>query len=79
MTLTFAAVVEKDGRIRPLTSVDLAEGTEVAVTVDFEPMPVSTRRPAEILAAIATLPLQGPPDPRASIDHDQILYGRKVS
>jgi hypothetical protein len=32
MTLTFSAVVEKDGRLRPIDHVALPEGAEVAVT-----------------------------------------------
>jgi len=78
MVLTFSAVVEKDGRLRPIDHIALPEGAEVAVTVEVEQKPVASRRTAEILAKIAALPLQGTPDPNASAEHDRILYGRVV-
>lgn len=74
MTLTFSAVVEKDGRLRPINCVPLPEGTEVAVTVEVEQKPPTARRPAEVLAEIAALPLQGTPDPNASVEHDRAVF-----
>jgi len=44
MTLTFSAVVEKDGRLRPINCVPLPEGTEVAVTVEVEQKPPPAAR-----------------------------------
>lgn len=71
MTLTFPAIVEH-GCLRPVDGIDLPEGTEVVVTVIGR----SIRRPADLLAEIAALPVQGSPEADVSVEHDRELYGR---
>jgi predicted DNA-binding antitoxin AbrB/MazE fold protein len=56
MSLTIAAIYEAGG-LNPILPTDLAEGTHVAlvITDTLE----QTSSPAEMLAAIAALPLEG--------------------
>ncbi len=73
MTLTFPAIVE-EGRLRPVGAVSLPEGTELLVTVTTPER--GHRRPAELLAEIAALPVQGSPAADVSVEHDRELYGK---
>ena len=74
MTTTVAAIYEQ-GILRLAHTIPLAEGTRVEVTVNvLEPVSIA-RSPAELLAAIAALPLEGKGPECTSIDHDAILYG----
>ena len=68
------AVVES-GLIRPLEPVDLTEGEliEVIVLPRNEKADV-TNGPAQILARIAALPLEGATDAFSGQNHDCILY-----
>jgi len=68
------AVVES-GMIRPLEPVELPEGELIEVIV----LPRSERadaanEPAQILARIAALPIEGATDNFSGRDHDRILY-----
>lgn len=75
MTLTFPAIVE-GGRLRPVGDVSLPEGTELIVTVTTSTPARTPRKPAELLAEIAALPVEGSPDADVSIAHDRELYGK---
>ena len=68
------AVIES-GLIRPLEPVELPEGELIEVIV----LPRNARvevvnDPAQILARIAALPLEGATDNFSGQDHDRVLY-----
>ncbi len=68
------AVVEC-GLIRPLEPIGLADGELIEVIVLHEAAKNGTgATPAQILARIAALPLEGAPDNFSGQDHDRILY-----
>lgn len=79
MTQHITATVE-NGLLRPAVPLNLANGTQVEVTIDL-PQPTgqteaAAKTPAEILAEIAAMPIESPdPDPYTSRDHDHYLYG----
>ena len=76
MTRTIEAVYEQ-GVLRLKEPVALADGTTVEVTITTnEPI---GETPAEILAAIATLPVEGDGQPFSRRDHDKILYGETTT
>jgi len=75
MTTTLEAVYER-GVLRLKEPVALADGTVVEVTITTD-VPSDKQAPAEILAAIASLPLEGNGQPFSGRDHDRILYGEK--
>lgn len=68
------AVVES-GLIRPLEPIELTDGELIDVIVlhQAEKTDLATS-PAQILARIAALPLEGAPDNFSGQDHDRILY-----
>ena len=74
MTIHCSAVYEK-GVLRPLQPLALDEG--VRVKVDVTPAAANGQTPAEVLAAIAVLPVEGGGDPHTGRDHDRVLYGDK--
>lgn len=76
MTTRFAAVYEH-GLVRPTEPVCLDEGTKVEVIVVRPSTAPDGRRAAEILAAIAALPMQPSGHEFTGRDHDQILYGER--
>lgn len=68
------AVVES-GLIRPLEPIELTDGELVEVIVLHQAAKNGTgATPAQILARIAALPLEGVPDSFSGADHDRILY-----
>ncbi|MBN1396107.1 MAG: antitoxin family protein [Pirellulales bacterium] len=73
MTTTVEAIYEQ-GILRPLTPLDLPEGQRVQVLLATD-RPAGGQRSADILAEIASLPLEAPVDPHTSRNHDQVLYG----
>ncbi len=73
MSLRCSAVYEQ-GVFRPLTRPELSEGEQVEIIV-VPGRTQSDRRPADILAEIAALPVEGSGDPPTSEDHDRVLYG----
>jgi predicted DNA-binding antitoxin AbrB/MazE fold protein len=76
MTKKVKAVFEK-GVLRPLNPLPLAEGMEVEVTLHVKKSGVRRKAPADILAAIAKLPLEGNGSPLSGRDHDAVLYGKR--
>jgi predicted DNA-binding antitoxin AbrB/MazE fold protein len=72
MTTTIEAVYER-GVLRLKEPVALADGTVVEVTITTSEPPGET--PAEILSAIASLPVEGNGQPFSGRDHAKILYG----
>ena len=76
MTTTIEAVYER-GVLRLKEPVAIEDGTIVEVTITTsEP---SGETPAEILSAIASLPVEGNGQPFSGRDHDTILYGEKTT
>lgn len=78
MTTTIEAVYER-GVLRLKEPVALADGTIVEVTITTNEPPPGNKTPAEILAAIASLPVEGEGAPFSGRDHDKILYGEKTT
>ena len=83
MSHTIHAIFDA-GVFRPLEPVELAEGTQVEVTVPAAAPPAElspeelVRQQAAIakfLAKMEALPNEGPDDGFSGRDHDKILYG----
>ncbi|MEK6407186.1 MAG: antitoxin family protein [Acidobacteriota bacterium] len=78
MTTTIEAVYER-GVLRLKEPVALADGTIVEVTIRTAEPSGENKTPAEILSAIASLPVEGDGQPFSGRDHDKILYGEKTT
>ena len=78
MTRTIEAIYER-GVLRLKEPVALADGTIVEVTITTSDPSGEHKTPAEILSAIASLPVEGDGQPFSGRDHDQILYGEKTT
>jgi predicted DNA-binding antitoxin AbrB/MazE fold protein len=85
MTTKVEAVYEH-GVLRPSHPLPLEDGTQVDVLVLSEDTskPDSNNRaspnkrtPAEIMAEIAALPIEGKTDEFSGADHDKLLYGAR--
>ena len=76
MRTTVEAVYEQ-GVLRLLQPVALAEGTRVEVLIITPESTVEGKTPADILAAIAAMPLEAGGKAFSGRDHDDILYGEK--
>ena len=74
MTTTVEAVYEQ-GMLRLMAPIPLAEGTHVEVIVITREPASTAQSPAEILAAIAAIPLEEGGEEFSGRDHDRILYG----
>ena len=76
MSITVEAVYEQ-GVLRLMQPIALAEGVRVEVII-MTPKPAMEREtPADILAAIAALPLEADDEAFSDREHDKILYGKK--
>ena len=82
---TIEAVYEH-GVLRPLEPLALPEGARVRVSVAGKPasgekpakkVSESQKTPAQILAEIAALTIEGKQDEFSGRDHDEVLYGWK--
>lgn len=76
MTKQFEAVYEQ-GRLRPLEPLELPEGSRIRVLVLAPEAAAEPAAPAEALAEIARLPLEGAADDFSGAEHDAVLYPRK--
>jgi predicted DNA-binding antitoxin AbrB/MazE fold protein len=76
MTATVEAIYEQ-GVLRLIQPLSLAEGTRVEIIVITREPSAEGRMPADILAAIATLPMEAEGKEFSGRDHDKILYGDK--
>lgn len=76
MTTTVEAIYEQ-GVLKLKEPISLAEGAEVEVIVISREPVEGELRPSEVLAAIASLPLESPDSEFSARDHDTILYGKK--
>jgi predicted DNA-binding antitoxin AbrB/MazE fold protein len=76
MPITVEAIYEQ-GVLKLIQPLSLAEGTRVEIVV-ITPGPIAEgRTPADILAAIAALPMEVAGEEFSGRDHDKILYGEK--
>lgn len=76
MTKQVEAVYEQ-GRLRPLEPLQLPEGARLRIILVTRDEADARATPAEILAEIAGLPLEGAPDRFSGEDHDAVLYPQK--
>jgi predicted DNA-binding antitoxin AbrB/MazE fold protein len=76
MTTTVEAIYEQ-GVLRLIQPLSLAEGTRVEIIVITQEPTTERRTPADILAAIAALPIEAGGEEFSGRDHDKILYGDK--
>lgn len=76
MTTTIEAIYEH-GVLRLKEPIGLAEGEEVEVIVISREAENGGKKPAEVLATIAALPLEGANGAFSGRDHDSVLYDRK--
>lgn len=76
MTTTVEAIYEQ-GVLRLMEPMSLPDGTRVEVIIiGSTPIP-EDKTPADILATIAALPLEGNGEEFSGRDHDKILYGNQ--
>ena len=76
MTTTVEAIYEQ-GVLRLIQPLSLAEGTRVEIIVITQEPSAEDKAPADILAAIAALPMEAGCEEFSGRDHDKILYGNK--
>jgi len=76
MTTTVEVIYEQ-GVLQLMQPLSLAEGTRVEVMVIMREPTAEGRQPADILAAIAALPMDTGGEESSGRDHDKILYGGK--
>ena len=76
MSTTVEAVYEQ-GVLRLMQPVALAEGARVEVMIMTPKSALERETPADMLAAIAALPLEADDEAFSGRDHDKILYGKK--
>lgn len=76
MTKQVEAVYEQ-GRLRPLEPLELPEGARLSIIVVTREEACARTTPAETLAEIAALPLEGAGEEFSGRDHDVVLYPRK--
>lgn len=76
MTTTVEAIYEQ-GILRLKEPIPLAEGAEVEVIVISRGPANAETKPAEVLATIAAMPLEGADGEFSGRDHDRLLYDGK--
>jgi len=75
---TMVEAIYENGVLRPSQPLPLSEGSHVTViVVAEEDASGANLTPAQILAEIAAMPLEGSGDPFSGRDHDEVLYGWK--
>lgn len=67
----------EQGVIRPLEPVSLKEGEELEIVLLPRTNKAPRGNPAQVLADIARLPIEGAADEFSGADHDQILYPKE--
>ena len=75
MSQTMSAIYE-NGVLVLEEPLAVSEGSKVKIVVLAEEKK-QKRTPAEILAELAALPLEGKTDKFSGRDHDKVLYGEK--
>ena len=76
MTERVSAVYDH-GVLRLKEPLALADGAEVEVIILAPNAADPLQAPADVLAAIAALPIEGDTQPFSGRDHDRILYGKR--
>lgn len=74
MTITTEAIYEQ-GVLRLLEPMSLVDGTRVEIIIISGASIPEDGNPADILAAIASMPLEDQEGEFSGRDHDQVLYG----
>lgn len=74
MTIRCTAVYEK-GILRPRQPITLPEGVEVEISVTLPHAASGPKNVAEVLAAIAAMPVEADDQSFSGSDHDKVLYG----
>ncbi len=74
MTITTEAIYEQ-GVLRLLEPMSLVDGTRVEIIIVSSTPTPENDNPADILAAIAAMPLENQEGEFSGRDHDQVLYG----
>lgn len=77
MSKHISAVYER-GVIRLLEPVSLTEGEELEVVLLSREHKMQRGNPAQVLADIARLPIEGATDEFSGADHDQVLYPKET-
>lgn len=77
MSKHISAVYER-GVIRPLEPVTLKEGEELEIVLLPRENKTQRGNPAQVLANIAQLPIEGASDEFSGADHDQVLYPKET-
>ncbi|WP_017325722.1 antitoxin family protein [Synechococcus sp. PCC 7336] len=72
MTIVVTAIYER-GVLKPTEPIPLEEGERVEIAVTSQTSSIQPTAPADLLAAIANLPLENEA-PFSGQDHDSILY-----
>ena len=75
MTITLEAIYEQ-GMLRLMQPFDIPEGTSVKVIISSNDSTPMVKSPADILAEIPSLPLEGDQENFSGQDHDYILYSQ---
>lgn len=76
MTKEIEAIYEQ-GIIRPVTPLELPEGSRLDVIVITREAPKANGNASRVLAEIAALPLEGTSDSFSGRDHDSVIYPKK--
>ncbi len=76
MSQTISAIYE-NGVLRPEKPLAVSEGAKVEIIVVISKDEKQMKTPAELLAELAALPIEGKTDKFSGRDHDKILYGEE--
>ncbi len=75
MSKTISAIYE-NGVLHPEKPLEVSEGAKVEIIILVSENKKQQKSPAELLAEIAALPLEGEGEKFSGRDHDRILYGK---
>jgi predicted DNA-binding antitoxin AbrB/MazE fold protein len=73
MNQTISAIYE-NGVLRPKKPLEVSEGAKVEIIIVVSENNKQQKSPAELLAEITALPLEGKGEKFSGRDHDRILY-----
>lgn len=75
--MTKIEAVYEQGVLRPVEPLQLPEGTHLDIILMTNDRAGAQRAPADTLAEIAALPVEGATDSFSARDHDTVLYSHK--
>lgn len=76
MSQTISAIYE-NGVLRLEKPLAVSEGAKVEILIVISKDEKQLKTPAELLAELAALPIEGKTDKFSGRDHDKILYGEE--